>query len=315
MVKNETLILEPVDYNQKAIAVYSSLGNVTFEHESNELISTIVCRLGFHLNMDFLKQYPSLRYIVSPTTGLNHIDLNYCEDKGITVISLKGEVEYLNSIRSTSEHTIALILALVRNLVPSVNSVVDKNQWDRDQFKGRELSSLTIGILGAGRIGKHIISYANAFGMSVLVHDPNINPLDFQEQKITFCSKKELFSQADVLSVHVDYHEKNVGLISKNDFNFMKNGSFFVNTSRGELVIEEDLIWALKNKILAGAALDVLSDEQDMDSFFDKKIIQYAKKNNNVIITPHIGGCTSDAMWNTELFMAKKFKNLIHQKN
>ena len=140
MVDN-ILILESRGYNPDAIKVYSKIGSVKSfkdrkaESDIKRSVSTIVCRLGYHLNSKFLSSFPNLEYIVSPTTGLNHIDLDYCESHGILIVSLKGETRFLDSIRSTSEHTVSLMLALVRNIVPGVKSVVEYNQWNRDLFK------------------------------------------------------------------------------------------------------------------------------------------------------------------------------------
>lgn len=313
------LILEPLNYNPDAVKVYSRLGTVrdvdngVDSIKDKRTVDTLVCRLGYHLNDNFLGMFPNLKFIVSPTTGLNHIDQTYCENNDISIISLKGEADFLDSIRSTSEHTISLILSLVRNIVPSVNSVVRGNQWDRERFKGRELSSLSIGILGVGRIGKHIIDYARAFNMSVFACDPYKSLGYLKDQNVTVCSKDELFTRSDIVTVHVDYCSENIGMITLREFNLMKPGSYFVNTSRGELVDEDDLIKSMDSGVLKGAALDVVSNEQNLDGLFDKRIMQYAKDNPNLIITPHIGGCTSDAMWNTELFVARKFENTIRK--
>jgi len=313
------LILEPRGYNPGAVKVYSGIGRVkslhnrSLEIDDKASVTMIVCRLGYHLNAKFLAMFPNLRFIVSPTTGLNHIDQDYCGTHGVHVVSLKGETEFLDLIRSTSEYTISLILALIRNIVPSTKSVVDNHQWDRDRFMGRELSALSLGVLGVGRIGRHIISYAKVFGMFVLACDPYKDLENLKDQNVIVCSKEELFTRADIVTIHVDYRPENWEMISRREFNFMKPGSYFVNTSRGELVSEDDIIWALEKGILAGVALDVLSDEQDIKGLFNKRIIQYAKQNDNIIITPHVGGCTSDAMWNTELFAARKLEAIIQK--
>ncbi|WP_320045029.1 D-isomer specific 2-hydroxyacid dehydrogenase family protein [uncultured Desulfobacter sp.] len=315
---NTILILESDRYNPDALELYSTLGRVEAYNNSNarllndHSVFAIVCRLAHYLDPIFLKKFENLKFIISPTTGLNHIDNAYCKSHGIRIVSLKGETKYLNSIKSTSEHTMALIFALVRNIVPSVRSVVDRHQWNRDLYIGRELSSLTIGILGVGRIGKHIISYARSFGMKILICDSHQDLGAFKDAKVTVCSKKQLFEKSDIVTIHVDYRPDNHHMITQKEFGWMKTGSYFINTSRGELVSEDALIWALERGILTGAALDVLSEEQSDKAFFNKRIIQYAQKNDNIIITPHLGGCTIDAMHNTELFMAKKFANIIN---
>lgn len=316
---DETIvILEASEYNPVALQVFRSIGTVTscsgdpVELQNKDRVTVLVCRLGYNLDAEFLRMFPQVRYIVSPTTGLNHIDHKYCAENKICIISLKGEAEFLNTIRSTSEYTFSLLLGLVRNVVPSVKSV-NKKKWNRDEFKGRELNSLTIGVIGVGRIGRHIISYAKAFGMSILACDPYIDQKSMIEKDAKLCSKEELFAGADIVTVHVDYRPENKKMITRRDFERMKPGSYFINTSRGELVSEDDIVWAMEEGILAGVALDVLSNEQDVQGIFNKNIIKYAEQNDNLIITPHIGGCTSDAMHNTELFVAEKLKHIIEE--
>lgn len=315
-----TLILEPERYSPKALDVYSEFSNVKKVEKkpediaNKESVKTIVCRLKYHLNIEFLSMFPNLRFIVSPTTGLNHIDLDYCKANEIDIVCLKGEDGFLDSIHSTSEHNFLLMLALVRNVVPGVKSVIESHKWDRDLFIGRELANLTLGVLGVGRIGRHMINYANAFGMSVAICDPYKDLDGLKDNTVSICSKDELFSLADIVSIHVDYRPENRDMISYREFKLMKPGSYFVNTSRGELISEEALIWALKEGILSGAALDVLSDEQNTKDFFNKQIFEYARQHDNLIITPHMGGCTLDAMMKTELFAARKFKSIIQNR-
>ena len=319
-MKHNILILEAMDYSPAALNVYKELGSVScFSGIHNDFwnkgsATVLVCRLGYDLNAKYMRCFPQLQFIVSPTTGLNHIDLEYCAANQITVISLKGETDFLDSIRSTSELAFALILALVRNIVPGNNSVL-RGKWNRDKFKGRELSTLTLGVLGVGRIGRHIISFAKAFGMSILACDPYINPKNLYPDYVQLCSQSELFSIADIVTVHVDYRPENARMITRRDFERMKPGGYFINTSRGELVSEEDIIWALEKGKLAGVGLDVLAEEQGGQRLFKKRIIEYAKKNKNLIITPHLGGCTVDAMHKTELFAAEKLKQVVNAGN
>ena len=319
-MKHKILILEATEYSPSALKVYQELGSVdVFSGIHNNLCdkrhaTVLVCRLGYGLDAEYLCRFPRLQFVVSPTTGLNHIDLEYCAANQITVISLKGETGFLDSIRSTSELAFALILALVRNIVPGSKSV-RRGHWNRDEFKGRELSALTLGVLGFGRIGRHIISLAKAFGMSVLGCDPYVDPKNLIGDHVQFCTQDELFSIADIVTVHVDYRPENNRMITRKDFERMRPGGYFINTSRGELVSEEDIIWALEEGRLAGAGLDVLAEEQDERRLFNKKIIEYAKKNEKLIITPHLGGCTLDAMHKTELFAAEKLKQVINAAN
>ncbi|MHC4474183.1 MAG: NAD(P)-dependent oxidoreductase [Planctomycetota bacterium] len=311
------LILESGGYNPAATEVYRSVGTVDCccgdpcELNGKDRATVLVCRLRYQLDVQFLTQFPNVRFIVSPTTGLNHIDQSYCEKHNIHIVSLKGEARFLDTIRSTSELTFSLILALVRRIVPAAKSTVYQHRWDRDAFRGRELSSMTIGLVGLGRIGKHMAAHAKAFGMSVLAFDPYADQQGLAVLGVEFRTKAQLFSEADIISLHLDYRAENEHFVTREDFARMKRGSYFINTARGELVCEDDIVWALEEGVLAGAALDVLSNEQDKKELFSKRIMEYAKRHDNVIITPHIGGCTYEGMIRTELFAAQKLRDMI----
>ncbi len=321
MSKERILIIEASNYSQRALKIYSEIGavyccnNTPSDWQKKDEISIIVCRLNYFLDSRLLSKFPNVRILVSPTTGLNHIDQTYCEENKIKIISLKGETNFLDTIHSTSELAFSLILALVRNIVPGIHSVVSANEWNRDLYCGREFSALTLGLLGFGRIGQHMVKYAKAFGMSVFACDPFVDRDIFLKSEVIQCKKEELLSKTDIISIHVDYRIENKNMLDRDDFIQMGKGKYLVNTSRGELISENDLIWALEKGHLAGAALDVLAGEQSTHDFFNKAIIKYAKKNRHLIITPHIGGCTKEAMSNTEIFIAEKTKQFFVKKD
>lgn len=310
-MKPNILILEPDDYSETAIELFKRIGNVRFNFDDEDFESwndthILVCRLGYYLDDSFLKQFHKLRAIACPTTGLNHIDLQYCNKNEIAIISLKGETSFLNTIRSTSELTFALILNLVKNVRPSSIDVIENGNWLRNSFKGRELQEMTLGLIGFGRVGKHVAEYASAFQMKVIAHDPFIKKKDRCSNSPLFTSLDDLFKNSDIVSLHADYRADNCKMVTARQFKKMKRGSYFVNTSRGEMVSEKDLIWALKEGILSGVAIDVLSEENAIVSFSDHPLIKFSKIHPNVIITPHIGGCTRDAMRKTEIFIANR---------
>jgi D-3-phosphoglycerate dehydrogenase / 2-oxoglutarate reductase len=314
-IKQTIVILEGKDYSPKALSILSNLSEIEFfdpvsSTKKYTRATILITRLAYHLNNIFLGRFPNVEIIVSPTTGLNHVDLDFCNNKGIKVISLKGETDFLKSITATAELTFGLILNLVRNVAESTQSVIN-GHWDRDSFRGRELSSLTLGILGFGRLGWQVANYAKSFGMEVLASDPYTDLSVFDEFQIENCSKEELFCRSDIISLHVDYNQANHHLVTAEDFLIMKPGSYFINTSRGELVDEDALLRSLSNGHLAGAALDVLENEQSFPDLFEKPLVKYAKAHGNLLITPHIGGCTLDSMHNTELFIVKKLKQFL----
>ncbi len=302
------LNLEPKDYSPEAQAILEKIGSVDNGPFSRAQLKKVIggydvliTRLGHQIDAEILAQAKKLKVIVTATTGLNHIDTAETEKRKIEILSLKGEREFLDGIHATAEHTMALMLSLVRNIPASVCDVCDGN-WNRDAFRGAELAGKTLGIVGYGRLGSKVAKYAEAFGMKILANDildiAGINMIDLDT----------LLSQSDIVSLHVPYSDRTHEMIGEAQFKKMKKGAFLINTSRGGVVDEAELLDALKSGQLAGAALDVLQDENSGKKGWTKKnpLIQYARNNSNLIITPHTGGATFDSMAKTELFMAQK---------
>lgn len=302
------LILEPEDFSQKAL----SRLHEKFEIDSGpfsreELLSKIsgyeilMVRLSHHIDEELFSAAGKLKIVASPTTGLNHIDCSAAERRGIKVVSLRGEREFLDTISATAEHTWGLALALLRK-IPAAHCSVTKGSWNRDLFKGRELSGRCLGIVGCGRLGSKVAAYGRAFGMKVIAHDPYVSVI----QDIEFVPLEELFGKADVISVHAAYSQETHGLIGKEHFENCREEAVLINTARGEIIREEDLLEALQKGSLAGAALDVLCSENDLGAAFSNALIAYAREHNNLILTPHIGGATYESMRRTEEFIAEK---------
>jgi D-3-phosphoglycerate dehydrogenase len=305
------LIAETENFSSQAIAGLKEIGNVVQKDiEQEELINAlsvydvIWVRLKFTFKENDFPKDCITKYIICPVTGLDHIDLEACARRDITVISLKDEVEFLRSIRATAEHTIALTLSLLRKLSDAIPSV-KKGNWKRDLFKGEEIYEKKVGILGVGRLGAITASYFKAFGAKVYGYD-------IKEFDTSICEKansmNELFQICDIITIHVDLNPKTKNLVGINQFNKMNKNSFIINTSRGAIVNESDLLYALDNKLIAGAAIDVLENEYEITNNI---LIRYANNYNNLLITPHIGGNTKESFEKTEMYMLQKFINII----
>lgn len=304
----KVLIAEPEDFSTEAIDALRMFAEVDCKLIAVEDISEALntydvfwFRLGFKLSADIINKAEKCKFIITPVTGLDHIDLDACSKKNITVISLRGQIDFLKKVRATAEHTLGLTLALLRHIPTAVHDTQNGN-WNRKPFKGNEIFEKTVGILGVGRLGAITASYFKAMGAKVIAYD--VKPF---EQSIgeAVNTMNELFAQSDIVSVHVNLTKDTTHLVGKAQFNQMKKGSFFVNTSRGQIVDSEALIEALENKQLAGAAIDVI--EQEFNAEADL-LLHYAKTNNNLIITPHIGGNTWESFAKTELFMVEQLK-------
>lgn len=272
----------------------------------------IFTKLGLMLDSEALEAQLALKYIISPTTGLNHIDVEYCQRNQIEVISLRGESEFLSQVKSTAEHTWMLIMAMIRNFPASYHAVLGGN-WDRRPFQADELDGATIGIIGFGRLGRILAKYAHAFGMRVLVCDR----IAFSKNELGLAQQvplDELLVHSDIVSLLISYDSENVNFFGSKEFARMKRGSYFVNTSRGEIIDEKALVDCLKSGKIKAAALDVLKNDSSWSNFISKEntVFNYAQNNSNVILTPHMGGFGIASIHKTREFVALKFiqKNL-----
>ncbi|MDH4319032.1 MAG: hypothetical protein OEV64_11615 [Desulfobulbaceae bacterium] len=312
---NKILITENKDFSPRALEMLSELAEVEAgDLDRSQLLKKVGgfevlwLRLRHQIDREVLDEASSLKYIVTPTTGLNHIDMERAGELGIKVLSLRGEVEFLQNIRASAEHTMALMLAVLRNLPAAVASVV-QGGWQRDPYKGRELYEARVGLLGFGRIGKLVARYLHAFGSEILTHDPKVEG-DPNFPYVRFVSREELLRESDIVSLHVELNASTVSFFGESDFRLMKRGVYLINTSRGELLDEDALLRALEDGKLAGAGLDVVWHEHLVEQG-ESRLIAYAAKHPNVVITPHIAGCTEESMAKTEIFMARKLKKAL----
>lgn len=297
-------ILEPEDFSERALANLRNIGNVSLYHGEMEAFlsdkEVLFVRLGNQLDADLLSRARQLKYICSPTTGLNHIDLNYCRDNHIEIISLKGETDFLNTIRATPEHTLGLLIALKRNYLRAFLSPINAI-FDRNPYKGSEIYGSAIGIIGMGRVGKILAKYLSAMSASVSYYDV-VEKEDCQEY-----TKKnsilELIATSEVVFLCANYDSKQGQILNENELQQLK-GKFFINTARAELTDESKLIQLAKTGHFKGLAVDVIQNEQS-DNNNLKKLLESVEQ-HNVIVTPHIGGATYTSMERTEIFITEK---------
>jgi D-3-phosphoglycerate dehydrogenase len=299
-------ILESKDFSKIAEQNLKKLGEVSYYNEenlNNFLVDKdiLFVRLKYKIDKEFLKISHKLKYLCTPTTGLNHIDLEECKKYNIKVISLKGEYEFLSSIRATPEHSFGLLLALLRNYKSAFLNTTNTD-WDRDKYKGFEIYGKTIGIIGMGRVGKLLSKYLEVFGASIVFID--INKVDIDSENVHQVENLEsLINLSDIIFLTASYSKENRHMIDKRAIDLMKN-KFFINTSRGELIDEDYLIEKIEQNHFKGIALDVISNEVMQINKLNKFLP--LTKTNNFIITPHIGGATYESMWKTEEFIVNK---------
>jgi len=267
-------------------------------------------RLGFKINEHVLKPGIRCKYIVTPVTGIDHIDEAMCDALGIKIICLRGEEEFLRNVRATAEHTLLLTLLVMRQAFAAYTSVVKNKIWNRDLFRGIEIFEKTVGIVGVGRLGRITASLFEAFGARVIGFD---HRKDFPAGVERVHSLTELAKRSDIVSIHLTYNSQTKHLINANFFLHMKPDSYFINTARGGIVNEQDLLNALRYNKIKGAAFDVISNEYE--PLWKNSLVQYAEENTNLILTPHIGGNTFESFEKTENFLANKLMNLSYSNN
>lgn len=229
------------------------------------------------LNRETLAGAEKLRYIGLFATGYNNIDIDYCDEKGITVCNAGSY-----STNAVAQHTFALILEHFTQ-VGKYNDFVQQGGWKNSPtfspfvFDINELWGKTIGIVGYGSIGKAVGRIAHAFGMNILAHSRNFKEVENGK----FCSLDQLLQNSDIVTVHCPLNKDSEKMFTKETFNKMKKGAFFVNTSRGGVLCEEDLKGALESGRLSGAGIDVLETEPMKHDCCLLGV-------KNCVITPHI---------------------------
>lgn len=274
--------------------------------EQVDAILDAYMKISFH--EDRLVRALKLKIIVTATTGANHIAGHFLEKKGIPLWTLKGQEHITKDITAAAEHSWLLLLAVSRQLKGAVQEVLDGN-WERNKFPGWMLRGRTIGIVGCGRIGGWMSRYAEAFGMKILGYDPFKPILLAPFVSVSF---EELLSSSDVISIHVPLSEQTTNLFNAKAFSLIKKGAILINTSRGEVVDEAAMLLALKDGTLNGAGVDVLQGEPNTAHH---PLVEYARQHDNLIITPHIGGFSPDALDTILEFSCSRIKSYLDGKN
>lgn len=269
-----------------------------------DVISVFV---GSRITPAVLDAFPKLGLVTTRSTGYDHVDVAYAAKKGIKV----GYVPHYGE-HTVAEFAMGLILTLSRRLYESVARMKEGGKFSSEGLEGFDLQDKTLGVVGAGRIGRHLIKMAKGFDMRVIAYDRNPNPAYAQELEFSYKNFDEVLAESDVISLHVFYSPETHHLINKDNINKIKKGAVLINTARGPVVETEALALALKKGILAGAGLDVLEEEgtlldemgywnRDADDDAPETNLRVILQNHillgmpNVIITPHNAFNTREA--------------------
>lgn len=258
----------------------------------------LIIRSQFKLSKDVLATMPKLKAVVTATVGFDHIDLEECEARGI-------KVAYSPNAHSApaAEMTWALLLACARKL-KEADKTARTQDWNREPLLGTQFDGKTHGIVGLGRIGTRVARIARAFGMNVVAHDPYRENDYFAEHHASRVGMDELFHLSDSISLHVPLTRETRGRINKNLLGFMKPHSILVNTSRGGVVKEDDVVLHMKAGGHGMFGLDVFAQEP-MRKDYD--LLKFAQ----VVVTPHIGANTREAFDAVSLEAARNLVALL----
>lgn len=251
-----------------------------FNKEQLANCQALIIRSTTTINKELLDKCPQLKFVVSCTSGFNHIDIEECQRRDICV-SYTPEA----NLYSASELAFTLALNAMKKFLASQKHI-KAGSWKRDQLLGTEAFGKSFGIVGFGRIGSQVAKIAKGFGMNVLAYDPYIQP-ETLDQDVEFMGFEELLRRSDIISVHVPYTKRTKRMFRKNQFDSMQAHAVLVNCSRGNVISEEEMLLALEEGKFAGAALDVFEKEPLPP---ENALV----RSDKVICTPHIGGCTEE---------------------
>ena len=276
----------------------------TLSREDLDYTTVISVFIDSEVTSDVINAFKNLRIISTRSTGIDHINHKAATERNIDVIN----VESYGS-KSVAQFTIGLIIALVRKLKSASNYVITREN-NCTSFLGRDLSKLTLGVIGTGAIGASVCRLAAAFGMNILAYDIVKKKELINEINMKYVDLESIVGNSDIITLHLPFTENNLHMFNSKYFNMMKKNAYFINTSRGELVDIFALYSALTEEKIAGAALDVVTCEQvsfkcsgfseklgaDMVCLKEAEIVQKLAAMLNVIITPHIAYETQDAV-------------------
>jgi D-3-phosphoglycerate dehydrogenase len=269
--------------------------DVTTNGELADIIGdydAIVIRSATKLTADLIERAERLRVIGRAGVGVDNVDVDAATRRGIVIANAPE-----SNIVSAAEHTIGLLVALARN-VPQAHAALIQGRWERSRWAGVELADKTLGVLGFGRIGQQVARRAIGLQLNVLAHDPFVSRERFRELGVERAeSAEEVFARAEFLTLHLPLTEETRGAIGREAIAAMKDGVRIVNAARGELVDEDALAEALRSGKVAGAALDVFSEEP-----YTGPLLGF----DNVVVTPHLAASTAEAQDRAGVIVAEQ---------
>jgi len=251
----------------------------------------LIIRSSTKVTKDIIDAGNRLKVIARAGIGLDNVDIQAATRKGIVVMNTPE-----GNVITTAEHAIAMLLAISRN-IPQANASMKAGRWEKKKFRGKEVFNKVLGIIGIGRIGRVVADRAKGLKMQVIAYDPYISSDVVEKLGVEAVSFDELLARSDYITIHTPLTQETRNLINKDAFKKMKRGVFIINCARGGIVNEQDLCEAIKEGIVAGAALDVFEKEPLP---LDHPLLSL----DQVIMTPHLGASTDEAQENVAIAVA-----------
>lgn len=294
---SENLMSKKIKFSLKKMfkCKFSNLSQESFDKIFHNY-EIILLRFSHKLKF---KKKNNIKYILSPTTGINHIDKKYFSDKKIKIITLQNEKKFLSDIAASTEFTITLILISLRKIKDFSKLKI------RENFIGGEIYKKKVGIIGLGRIGNKVSKILKAFGASVYSYDVENKKNNFSK----VASLNYILKNCDIITINIPLNKKNYNFLNKDKLKKLKKNCLLINTSRGEVVDEKQIIHLIKKKLIFYST-DVIKNEHKQNIFTLKNYNKF----DNFIYTNHIGGLTNESILKTDNFILNKFKS-IYEKN
>ncbi len=261
-----------------------------------DLLGTHVLLTRSHTLVDdrLLNMAPQLKVVGTATSGLNHIDLSLCKERGIQVFNAAEA-----NTQSVAEHTLLLILSLLRNF-KEADASLRSGQWRRSLLsRGGELQGQLVGIVGLGRIGTRVAQLVQAFGARSMAYDPYVDHGHFAKHGVVPVGFSELLKQCEILTLHVPLTDETRNMLNHQSMSLLSESCILVNTSRGEVINENDLVDFLSSQRLAGAGLDVYRKEPLAQN---SPLLQQPR----LLLSPHMGAFTEEAFQKASMDVARQ---------
>ncbi len=279
------------------------------------------------IDKEIIEKLPNLKMIATRSTGFDHIDMEFCKQRQITVCNVPSYGE-----NTVAEHTFALLLDLSRKIHQSIE-IVKKDGFSPKGLTGFDLKGKTIGIVGMGHIGQHVARIANGFEMNIIVSSMQEDKKIAKKLGFTYVTFNDVLKNSDIITFHIPYNKDTHHLINMDNINLIKRGAYIINTARGGIIETDALVKALANGMVAGAGLDVLEEESSLKEEAHFLSAEFLKTHNvktmlenhvlmereNVIITPHNAYNSKEALErilettseNIQAFIKNKPTNIV----